>query len=914
MPEPERRLDSLFEAAVQLASAAERAAFLDQSCGEDAELRQQVERLLDSDGQVGNFLNQPPPEFYATISAEDDGLNPDAALNAGLSPALTENQAVIIQDAGISVLKTLCGTINVPQVLLRGESTIASEPIVRPRSPEMPNRDPGSRYQLQGEIARGGMGAILIGRDTDLGRDLAIKVLLDQHKDRPEVIQRFIEEAQIGGQLQHPGIAPIYELGQFTDRRPFFSMKLVKGETLSRLLAARAEPAADRGKFLGIFEQVCQTMAYAHSRGVIHRDLKPANIMVGAFGEVQVMDWGLAKVLPAGGIADEKTAHDRQMKPSIVETLRSKAGSDTPGTFASFGSQTQMGSVMGTPAYMPPEQALGDIDHLDERADVFGLGAILCEVLTGKPPYIGSDGTQVFRMASRGNLTDCFARLDDCGADTELIALTKHCLALEPHDRPRDAGVLAGRITGYLESVETKLRETELERAAQTARAESEGRRLEQQQRSTHKLRKMLAGLAVVALIAGLACCAALIANMRANDLAEIATQKGAAAQASAAEAERQRTVAVQAGLATAAALSQVKSQKAVVENSLIKAEKAEKNATTEKIRADREAEVAQQNLYYAQMHLALEAWREPRGLPYMKELLTNWLPRPDSPDRRCWEWFYMNSLPYQNLRTLLESESAGSGRTCTLAWHAASQRLATGTHDGVIRIWDVEREETTRKLIGPGTAGGTWWEARWLAWSPDGGQLAAGFHDGTVHLWDAGSGRELSVIRGSSSAVAAVAYSSDGMRLAVCGREGSIQIWDINSGRLISGVAHPQGVSSGAWSPDEQLFACGHFDGTLTISGTNPGDKITTLHGHASAIHALGWSPKGNQLASTSYDFTARIWDVAAEKMVVGPLRHSHEVTAVSWEPNGNRLATGSIDESVKIWNATSGREEFTL
>jgi serine/threonine protein kinase len=187
----------------------------------------------------------------------------------------------------------------------------------------MPKRDSDSRYQLQGEIARGGMGAILKGRDTDLGRDLAIKVLLDEHKTKPDVIQRFVEEAQIGGQLQHPGIAPVYELGTFADKRPFFSMKLVKGQTLSKLLAERKDPAEDRGRFMSIFEQVCQMMSYAHSRGVIHRDLKPANIMVGAFGEVQVMDWGLAKVLPAGGVADEKKSHQKQTGQSIIQTLRS---------------------------------------------------------------------------------------------------------------------------------------------------------------------------------------------------------------------------------------------------------------------------------------------------------------------------------------------------------------------------------------------------------------------------------------------------------------------------------------------------------------------------------------------------------------------------------------------------------------
>ena len=127
------------------------------------------------------------------------------------------------------------------------------------------------------------------------------------------MVLRFVEEAQIGGQLQHPGIAPVYELGQFADQRPFFTMKLVKGKTLAALLSSREETHSDRAKFLGIFEQICQTMGYAHSRNVIHRDLKPANVMVGAFGEVQVMDWGLAKVVKVSGIADEKKATETHL-------------------------------------------------------------------------------------------------------------------------------------------------------------------------------------------------------------------------------------------------------------------------------------------------------------------------------------------------------------------------------------------------------------------------------------------------------------------------------------------------------------------------------------------------------------------------------------------------------------------------
>lgn len=452
MSDQPSNLDSLFLAALAIESSAERAEFLTRSCGPDRSLRQEVERLLASHRAAGSFLEDPAPELVAAVRKTPSS-------------------------GGHSVLETLGQTIEIPRVMLRESVSHGSEPIVRPKSPELPEWNANHRYQLQGEIARGGVGAILKGRDTDLGRELAIKVLLDEHKARPEVIQRFIEEAQIGGQLQHPGIAPVYELGQFADRRPFFSMKLVKGETLAKLLTTRQDAKHDRGKFLGIFEQVCQTMAYAHSRGVIHRDLKPANIMVGAFGEVQVMDWGLAKVLPAGGIADEKKS--RQLPPgqSVIQTLRSGVGSDASERFGTFGSQTQMGSVMGTPAYMPPEQALGEVELLDERADVFGLGAILCEILTGQPPYVATDGAQIFRLAARGKLDDCFARLAACGADDELIALAKHCLAPEPTDRPRDAGIVAERVKEYLESIEAKVRLAELAQVEARAKAVEEIKR-----------------------------------------------------------------------------------------------------------------------------------------------------------------------------------------------------------------------------------------------------------------------------------------------------------------------------------------------------------------------------------------------------------------------------------------------------
>ena len=454
MSEEQPDLQSLLQAARNIESPTERRVFLNRACGEDSELRRRVEQLLESQETAESSAESSAPEHEATmIGAESD------------SDAI---------DANHSILNLLGQSLDhVPHVVLRDGSQEGDDPIVRPHSLDIPQRRNEGRYQLQGEIARGGMGAILKGRDNDLGRDLAVKVLLDSHKDKPEVIQRFIEEAQIGGQLQHPGIAPVYELGQFTDRRPFFAMKLIKGKTLSSLLAERENPSQDRARFLGIFEQICQTMAYAHNRGVIHRDLKPSNIMVGAFGEVQVMDWGLAKVLSEGGVADEQKAQPRQKDVSVIETVRS-TDSDLSG---SFGSQTLMGSVLGTPAYMAPEQALGEIDRMDQRTDVFGLGAILCEILTGQPPYVGEDGTAVFRLASRGKLDDCFERLAACDADSDLVELARNCLELEPDGRPRDAGVLAEWLTRFLESVETKLRETEIARAAASARAEEERKR-----------------------------------------------------------------------------------------------------------------------------------------------------------------------------------------------------------------------------------------------------------------------------------------------------------------------------------------------------------------------------------------------------------------------------------------------------
>jgi serine/threonine protein kinase/lipopolysaccharide biosynthesis regulator YciM len=308
-------------------------------------------------------------------------------------------------------------------------------------------------YEIVREIGRGGMGVVYRARDTGLDRDVAVKVLSERYPADSPAAQRFRREARITGQLQHPGIPAVHQFGTLPDGRPFLAMKLIRGTTLADILQHRTDPAADRGQLLGIFEGVCQAVGYAHAHRVLHRDLKPANVMVGAFGEVQVMDWGLAKVL------GEET-------PAIAETLATETTrawtefSPTPET----GSLTQAGSLVGTAAYIAPEQAAGELDKVDQRADVFGLGAILAVILTGQPPYVGDTFESVRVQAVRGKLEDCFARLDACGVEPELLALCKRCLAFEPAERPADAGAVAQAVAGLRAAADERARRAELER------------------------------------------------------------------------------------------------------------------------------------------------------------------------------------------------------------------------------------------------------------------------------------------------------------------------------------------------------------------------------------------------------------------------------------------------------------------
>jgi serine/threonine protein kinase len=343
---------------------------------------------------------------------------------------------VELQPRARAGLRMLSGFARMAHGLTAGTTRPGDAPRTPPDTP---------RYHFETFLARGGMGEVWRGCDTLLAREVALKVLRAPVFGDGGARARFEEEARHVSQMGHPSIVPVYDLGELPDGRPFFAMKLVHGQTLAELLAARATPAEDLPRWVGVFERVCAAVAFAHARDLIHRDLKPSNVMLGEFGEVLVMDWGIAKAL---AVEPKPLPHSPTHVPTsvLVNDAATCAG----------GPETLPGQATGTPAFMAPEQARGEASRVGKSTDVFGLGGILCVILTGQPPY-----TQAWQ-ALTGDMSEAFARLDGCGADPELIGLAKACLAPAPETRPADSGEVAARVTRYRDDVAA--REAEAER------------------------------------------------------------------------------------------------------------------------------------------------------------------------------------------------------------------------------------------------------------------------------------------------------------------------------------------------------------------------------------------------------------------------------------------------------------------
>ena len=338
------------------------------------------------------------------------------------------------------------------------------------------------RYELEKQVGTGGIGVVWRVYDLQSERPLAIKLLHLELRQNEHANSRLLREALLTGKLQHPGIPPVYDHGEF-DSGAYFVMKLVEGNTLETILKDREEHG-NTERYLGLFVQIAQTLAYAHSQGVVHRDVKPHNVMVGRFGEVQLMDWGMAKQLGddvRNEVGSNRGADDTQ---EIIRELDSR----TP----AMSGLTRDGDIVGTPSYMSPEQARGELELIDQRSDVFGLGAILYQILTFERLFEGKTASEVLEKCARGELEHAWAKLEAMPDRPEIVNLCRKCLCPDPSERPSDAEEVSDIVAKYLSSLQEKLQNAEV------AKAQTETLRIEGQKRQ----RMFLGMLSIIACFA----------------------------------------------------------------------------------------------------------------------------------------------------------------------------------------------------------------------------------------------------------------------------------------------------------------------------------------------------------------------------------------------------------------------------
>jgi WD40 repeat protein/serine/threonine protein kinase len=818
------------------------------------------------------------------------------------------------------------------------------------------------------------MGAILWARDNVLGREVAVKVLLDSHKDNRDAVRRFINEAQISARLQHPGIAPIHDLGRFEDQRPFLAMKLVRGKTLASILSGWTDEEREkhRSELLTIFERLCDTVAYAHSQGIIHRDLKPDNIMIGQFGEVQVMDWGLAKVLSNGdptdgGAADRRpdiatgevrtAAYGQTGKPSLasVDAGGSPAPSDNAaellGSSPRSGTETRVGVIMGTPAYMPPEQTVG---RSGKTTDVFSLGAILCEILTGKPPYRGDSPVDVFVKSTSSGIPVAFEALATCSADEELVVLSKECLDVNVDERLHDAVEVTRRFSSYMQATQSRLHEAKLSRVrAETATAEERKRR-----RVTLALASSVLALVVIGLGAW-----AWISSQRAR-LAETIVGLEVRQRES---AERQTYFATMAS-----AFHELDAERySRVDYLLEKAAPRFRNwewdyiqqrfnqhvgtLDTQSITAVLAGFVRDTNLILTvDVHNVARFYDRSTG-----KIVVETSPGPGQPWAICPDGVFVLSqadvpvlwkartgrvvrqfddIPFTSPSTgggkshvssggshvaivsndnllLVEVATGDLLKTIPLAHRCSATFSADGKWlvwcDGrTTHFWDLEADceartpVTHERLLGRG-----------LDLSPDRSLLAT-THENKIIVSDLQTGVQRELQADSFVSVVhspLVTFSADSSKLVSIPISGPIRVWQPRSGELLAEFVYLKG-SPRSFSWDGPLLLTLSAESSARLWDTRIVD-MTVLRGHASFVYSVAVSPDGTMIASGSWDHTVRLWDGKTGAEITVLHGHRAPVVDLAFDPAGGRLVSASShDRSVFVWDTETGMPVNTI
>jgi serine/threonine protein kinase len=746
---------------------------------------------------------------------------------------------------------------------------------------KLASRTGAQRYMVLGEVARGGMGAVLHVWDEDLQRSLAMKVLLTNGKDaaagsavgpNQEKLHRFLAEAQVTGQMDHHGIPPVHEIGIDLNGHVYFTMALIRGQDVGEIidLARQKKEGWSLARALEVIVKVCETVAYAHSRGVIHRDLKPSNILIGRFGQVYVMDWGVAKVLGSRDARDLRLRAAGAGQPPTEQppTKQPPERREEPVTLQDTPLMTMDGSILGTPSYMPPEQAHGNIDDLGPHSDVYSVGAMLYTLLTGQMPYVkaGAQLTPRAVLLAVRNGPPRPVRDIDPTAPAELVAICEKAMARSSAERYADMNDMAEDLRAYLENRVVSVYWTGT--VAECAKWLARNKPL------------AIGAAAFLALAIGAWIDIALI-HSRTDELSKAGLEIVKAHDEALVTAEEARHKTYAAYIAAADA-------------SLRANDDAGARKHLEACGEDLRGWEWRYLWRRANGGPAPVRWRGPGGEVRSVSF------SPDgqflasaSADGAIHVW---NRAGGSAPRKLGEHEAAANA----VAFSPDAGWIVSGSEDGTVRLWTADRKEAFAILgghEGPITA---------VAFARGGARLVSASRDKTLKVWEAPSGRLLSTLQGHGDSVTAVVTSPGGGRIASAAADGTVRLWDDETGETVRVMpAQGGGVLALAMTASGNVLVAADSGGTVWIWNGHSGEALGALVENAEGITALTFSPGGERLVAGQADGKVRLWDRESGNVAFVLSDSDDRIGCVAFSPDGDAIAAASSDGAVLLWDA---------